>query len=932
MKIRFISLIIFFSFTFSNQAIIDSLLSSLSLKEKIAQMIMVRVRSDYYSSDNANKKQIERWIKDNKVGGLITFDGNGNVHGMFNNHKYFQSISNIPLLIASDLERGAGQQMAGATLFPTNMAIAATGNKNNAYLQGKITANEAKVLGIHMILAPVMDVNNNPNNPIINFRSYSDSPTVVSDYGLEFIRGIQENGLYACAKHFPGHGNTSIDSHSSLPYINSSVEELNEIELRPFKNAVLNDVKMIMTGHISMPNLDESLSPASHSKKMTTNLLKKQWKFEGLVITDGMEMTGITNEAWSGESAIRAINAGNDIILLPLDVEKTIIHLEKAVLNGRISEEKINNSVEKIIKSKFDLNLFEFIFDEENLKRTVAKNENLNIANRIANESITLVKDEKSNLPIKVEEINSPIHLIISTDDNANGVLKTFRNNLKYTYDGLEELFINYETTDLLNKQILDELKNHDQIIISSLVKIRMNKGESTVNSSHLKLIKLINDLNIPNILISFGSPYLDDYTISDTYMVTYGYGYVTQKAAAAALFGRINIDGKLPINLNEYFKRGHGMKIKKHSTVFNTIKKVDLSKSWDIINSAIDDKIFPGAQIMIIKDNEILADKSFGNFTYDKKSKAVNHTSIYDIASITKVVATTSVIMKLVEKKIINLNHNINQFYPDFKGKWKDEVKIKHLLNHSSGLNSYKQYFKDENFSNTNDIVDDIVRQDLLFKPGTKSLYSDLGMIILKDIAEIVTESSFEKLVNDWIIKPLKLKNTFFNPNEKFLNDVVPTEIDNNFRDKMIKGIVHDENAYIMGGVSGHAGLFSNARDLGIFSQLIMNEGVYNGKRFFKRNTINLFTKKNNNILKSDFAYGWDTPSKNGKSNAGDFFSNYSFGHLGFTGTSLWIDAQKKIIIILLTNRTYPNRDKSNIYLLRRNFHNQVMSALRDI
>jgi len=931
MKIRFISLILFFSFIFSNQTLIDSIVKSLSLKEKIAQMIMVRVRSDYYSSDNANKRQIEKWIKNFKVGGLITFDGNGNVHGMFNNHKYFQSISDIPLLIASDLERGAGQQMAGATLFPTNMAIAATGNKNNAYLQGKITANEAKVLGINMILAPVMDVNNNPNNPIINFRSYSDSPAIVSDYGLQFIKGIQDNGLYACAKHFPGHGNTSIDSHSSLPSINSPIEELNEIELRPFKDAVLNDVKMIMTGHISMPNLDETLSPASHSKKITTDLLKKEWKFKGLVITDGMEMTGITNEAWAGESAIRAVNAGNDIILLPLDVEKTIIHLEKAVLSGKISEKKINNSVEKIIKSKIDLNLFEFIFDEENLKRTIAKSEHLNIANKIANESITIVKDKKSILPIKPEKINNPIHLIISTDDNANGTLKTFRNNLKYTFDGLKEIFINYETSDLLNDEIINKLKNHDQIIISSLVKIRMNKGESTVNSSHLKLIKLINGLNIPNILISFGSPYFDDYTISDTYMVTYGYGYVTQKAAAAALFGRININGRLPINLNKYYKRGHGMDIEKHASDFNTIKQINLSKSWEIINRAIDDKIFPGAQIMIIKDNEVLADESFGNFTYDKNSKTVNHSSIYDIASITKVVATTSVIMKLVEKKKINLNHSINQFYPNFKGQWKDEVKIKHLLNHSSGLNSYKQYFQDGNFLNTNDIVDDIISQDLLFKPGSESLYSDLGMIILMDIAEIVTESNFEKLVNDWIIKPLKLKNTFFNPSEKFLDKVVPTEVDNNFRNKIIKGIVHDENTFIMGGVSGHAGLFSNARDLGIFSQLIMNKGIYNGKRFFRKKTINLFTKKDNN-LKSDFAYGWDTPSKNGKSNAGDFFSNYSFGHLGFTGTSLWIDAQKKIIIILLTNRTYPDRDKSNIYLLRRNFHNQVMKTLRDI
>ena len=198
------------------------MINGMDLKDKIAQMIMIRVRSDYYSSDNYYKKNIDNWIINQKIGGLITFDGNGNVHGMYNNHKYFQKISDIPLLIASDLERGAGQQMKGATLFPSNMAIAATNNSHNAYLQGEITAKEAKALGIHMILAPIMDVNNNPSNPIINLRAYSDNPNIVSDLGSEFIKGIQDNGLYACVKHFPGHGNTSVDSHTSLPTINSS--------------------------------------------------------------------------------------------------------------------------------------------------------------------------------------------------------------------------------------------------------------------------------------------------------------------------------------------------------------------------------------------------------------------------------------------------------------------------------------------------------------------------------------------------------------------------------------------------------------------------------------------------------------------------------------------------------------------------------------
>ena len=265
-RIKSILYFLISSIIFSNSNY--DMISNMDLKDKIGQMIMVRVRSDYYSSDSYYKKSIDDWILNKKVGGLITFDGNGNVHGMYNNHKYFQSISDTPLLIASDFERGAGQQMKGATLFPSNMAIAATGDTNNAYLQGKITAQEAKVLGIHMILAPILDVNNNPNNPIINLRAYGDNPELVSSFGKEFIRGIQDHGLYACAKHFPGHGNTSVDSHTSLPTINSSLYELNKIELKPFKDAVDYGVKMMMIGHIAMPALDPSKKPATHSKKV----------------------------------------------------------------------------------------------------------------------------------------------------------------------------------------------------------------------------------------------------------------------------------------------------------------------------------------------------------------------------------------------------------------------------------------------------------------------------------------------------------------------------------------------------------------------------------------------------------------------------------------------------------------------------------------
>ena len=908
----------------------NNLLEKMNLKDKIGQMIMVRVRSDYYASDNYSKKQIDNWIKNNKVGGLITFDGNGNVHGMYNNHKYFQEISDIPLFIASDLERGAGQQMSGATLFPSNMAIAATNDSYNAYLQGEITAKEAKALGIHMIFAPVLDVNNNPKNPIINLRAYSDKSEIVSDFGLQFIKGVQDQGLYACPKHFPGHGNTSIDSHSYLPIINTTITELNDIELKPFKSAVKNNVKMIMMAHIAMPALDASKKPASHSYKITTELLKKEWGFDGLIITDGMEMRGITNQAWSGEAAIRAIEAGSDIILLPLDVERTIESIYSAVLSGRIDEQRINFSVNKILSSKKELSLFSDTLNFKYMSSIVGNKDHLVTASKIASSSITLVKDDKNHIPIKPEKIKKMAHLILTDDDNSVNALKTIKSNISYTHGNTTNISVNYELSDILIDDLINRLNKFDKIIVSTLVKISsMNKGKSTLNPTHLKLIKKMSSNNLPFIVVSYGSPYLNDYSFIDTYICSYGYGSVSQTAVGHAIFGRKKITGILPIDLNSNYKRGAGITINRSSTIFNYNDTYDLSSSWKIINNAINNKLFPGAQILVIKDSEILAEKFFGYQTYDSNSIKIDSSTIYDVASLTKVMVTTPVIMKLIKKKYLHLNHEIYQFYPEFRGKLKDKVTIRHLLTHSSGLKPFEQYFLNDNIKGYDDVLNDIIKnQILLFEPGSEFKYSDLGMILLMGIAEKVTGRNFSDLAQSWVFNPIAMKNTYYNPPKKLYDMIPPTEIDEVYRNQLIKGVVHDENTHLMGGVSGHAGIFSNIYDLANYSQTMINLGIYNGSRVFSKSSIKKMVRKQNLPSGSDYALGWDTPSLKGSS-AGDYFSNNSYGHLGFTGTSVWIDPNNKITIILLTNRTYPSRDNAGMYKLRRDFHNEVMKSI---
>ena len=899
----------------------------LSMRDKISQMIMIRVDGKFHNIEDWQKKKIEFLISEYNIGGLITYTGS--VHGTFHNIKAMQSISKIPMFVAADYERGLGTFIDG-TLFPFNMAIAATGNPDYSYQQGKIISTEAKSVGVNMIFAPVLDINNNSSNPIINIRSYGDTPRMVTRYGIPFIKGIQDGGLIACAKHYPGHGNTSIDSHTSLPIIDISQKELYENELIPFKNASDANVKSIMIGHIVIPQIDSKNLPATFSKKITNDILRKEWNYKGLIITDALEMGALTSETWHGESAVKAIEGGADIILLPLDSKEAIESIQRAVENGRISIERINQSYNKIMMAKKELGLFDEMNHQtwNNVENNVKSAEHVKTASLIAEESITLVKNNNSYIPIIPNKYKKITHLLLSTDDDLRIRLKPFSNDVKYTHGNVSEIYVNDQVSKIGINDIIDKVKDSNLIIVSMLIRIKMNKGISTIDDSHNILMNELNKLNIPIVGLSFGSPYLPEYNHFDAYLCTYGYGSITLKAASNAIFGRKNISGTLPISLNEKYKEGHGLLLKKKSNVFHSKETIDLSHPLEIIKKAIEDKVFPGAQIFISKGENILFNDGIGYFTYGKSTK-VDSKSIYDVASLTKVLSTTPVVMKLLQKKHIGLNYPLYDFYPEFKEGLKKNVTIRHLLTHTSGVKAFKEYYKLDNNSSKNSIIKDIVNDSLIYEPDTKVIYSDLGMILILDIIEKITNNTLDKLSSKYFYRPLEMKNTFFNPDSSKIKYIVPTEDDTFFRLKLLKGEVHDENAFLLGGVSSHAGLFSNAYDIGIFSKMLLNSGVHLGTRYLKKNIVNKFTKRFNIPIDSDRTIGWDTPSQNGDSSAGDYFSDKAFGHLGYTGTSLWIDPEQEIIVVLLTNRVHPTRHKKGIYQVRRDFHNALLEII---
>jgi len=926
----------------------------LSLDKKIAQMIMFRLKGDITNETTFEYKQFHRWINELGIGGAVVYGGG--LEETFNRIQIAQSWSEIPLFIAADYERGLGQWYDGATLFPTNMAVAATGRNILAYEQGIITAKEAKAFGVNMIFAPVMDVNNNPDNPIINFRSYGDDPRMVSIFGNSFIRGVQDQNIYACVKHFPGHGNTATDSHTRLPIIPGNKRDFSKIELPPFKSSVKNGVKMVMTAHVIIPGIDRSKKPATLSSVITNGLLRKKLKFDGLIVTDAMEM-GALNNIKSSEACVRAVEAGADIILLPLDVDSTINAIKEAVLTGRISEERINESVKRIWSAKDDLNLLsdKGIRDWEESISIIGNSEHKKIAKKIAQLSITVVKD-KDDLLSKISDYNKIAHLAITENKNSQKYLLPMKNRLNSSYPDVEEIIVTEKLNDKKINEIANKLTDIDLAFISVVVRIRMNKGIATIDPSYADLLKTLHGRGVPFIVTSFGSPYLPNYDYVDTYIAAYGYGSVLVEAAANALLTNIDITGRLPVDLDKKLIRGSQNLVYRDDS---KLENIDVSYSLSVIDSAIEAKIFPGAQVFISQHGETLVSKGFGYHTYHK-SKEVSTETIFDLASITKVVSATPIVMKLVENEELSLEQPINDFFPGFYKFGKDTIKIRHLLIHESGLSAYHRYFLESKYKGRGDILDNIINRRLTYKPGTEYKYSDLGMILLGTILERIGGNNLHALGKSWFFTPLGMNNTFYNPPANQWKNIPPTErtvipigtSNDSFRRKIANistklfgpmkslsydifprktahGYVHDENANLLGGVSAHAGLFSNAEDLGKYGQMLLNDGIVGDKKIIDKDLLSLFTKRQSTVDEANRGYGWDRPDRDGSSSAGDYFSDKTFGHLGYTGTSFWIDPEQELVVVLLTNRVYPTRKNLGIKQVRRKFHNTLIKSI---
>lgn len=916
----------------NNAAYVDTLLKTLSLKEKIGQLFVTKAYGQYESNDSERLLELERKVTEDHVGGVIFMAGDIYEQIILTNR--LQRLSKIPLLISQDMEYGPAMRLYRASRFTPAMGIAATGNPDNAYLAGLITAREAKALGVHQIYAPVADINNNPDNPIINVRSFSESPQMVSTYASSFMYGVLAEGLMPTAKHFPGHGDTDTDSHIDLPVIRYDYKRLDSLELSPFKTLIENGIPSIMSAHISFPELSmDPETPGTLDRDVLGRILLDSLGYEGIVVSDALDMEAVSNRYSPGEAARMALLAGIDMLLISIDEHAAINELERSVRNGKISEERIDESVRKILAWKIQLGLFSGSLVDLDRAPDVIDSRNHKItAERIARESITLLKNQNGVIPVYPREYDK-VMVIVIADDDSGDTGKSLLRTVRAYHPNVEFGLYDKRTPDHELEQIIRKASKADLIIVGSFVYVRM-AAKIQFSRAQRSFIRRIEKLKPPKMAIAFGNPYvLSEFEDFDVHISAWSAANQQVYQTVPGLFGAEDIFGHLPISIPNLYNIGDGIGIKKSiiredapelvRLNYNRLRSVD-----DIIAKAIEDSVFPGAQLAVLRNGVLAWNKGYGYHTYEKV-RAVKNTDLYDLASLTKVMATTSSVMMLIDEGKLKLNDRVSKFFPEYNEGQKSRVTIRHLLEHQSGLPPFRLYI--DSLKSREEIVKAVLNEPLIEKAGTETIYSDLGFITLGAIVEKITGERLDKFINKKLFYPSGMIWTMYRPH-RFGNNYVersaPTEVDTVYRKQEIKAYVHDERAYYMDEVAGHAGLFSRASDVAIFADILLREGNYAGIQFFKPKTVQRFTIRSSK--NPERALGFDLKNQNGFSSAGILMSGDTFGHTGFTGTSLWIDPKKDLAVVLLTNRTHPYRTYgSQISQVRAAVADAVMRAL---
>ncbi|HEV2298678.1 MAG TPA: glycoside hydrolase family 3 N-terminal domain-containing protein [Candidatus Acidoferrales bacterium] len=914
-------------------------LKKMTLEEKLGQLVMVYYWGRFTSTDSPEYQDLLREVRENRVGGII-LQAKRTPMGVERSQVYpsaalanqLQRAAKFPLLVAADFETGTAMRLADGTAFPSAMAVGATGDPRDAYTVGKVTALEARAAGLNWILAPVADVNDNPDNPIINFRSFGEDPQRVAQFVAQFIRGVQENGALATAKHFPGHGDVNTDSHLGLPLVAGDLAELERVELVPFRVAIAAGVGSVMSGHLAIPALEPDPNvPATISRRVLTDLLGKKLGFGGIVVTDALDMGGVVTTIDSPpDIAVRAVEAGADVLLIPPSTDAALAALKQAVESGALPMTRVDEAVRRILRAKAALGLeSNRLVNLNTLNSAFGTPKFKAEAQDIADRGITLLRDEPKILPLDSTKPLRVLLLIVSGDPDPFPAVP-LEDEIRPRVGSLQVVRVDSSFVRASTVQ-LPSPDTYDVAVAAVFVRVADRKGSVGLPDDEAALLNKLLGTGKPTIVACLGSPYLvGRFPNAKTWIAGFGTQDAVQRAIVRAIFGQIAIGGKIPVTVPGAAKLGDGLRVAANPMTLQATLPATatrLKPAFDLLDRAVADHAFPGGVLAVGQHDQLLI-HPFGRLTYDAKSPAVNADTIYDVASLTKPIVTTAAIIVLASQGRVDLDAPVSRYLPEWLSgpnlAWRKQVAVRDLLLHDSGLPAHREYFKTA--KNSREVLQRVFAEPLVSEPGTKVEYSDLGFILLGEIVKRLTGKTLAEFAREEIFAPLGINHSQFNPPRSLRARIAPTENDAAFRKRQLQGEVDDSNAFVMGGIAGHAGLFTTANDVAIFAQMMLNGGIYSHQRIFPRSLINEFTERQE-IGDSARTLGWDVPTKN--SSSGQYFSPRAYGHNGFTGTSIWIDPEKDLFVILLTNRVYPSAANEKIKQVRPALHDAILTAL---
>ena len=946
---------------------VDSIYNQMTLDEKIGQLFMIVVDPNTKTS---NTNLICKHIKSRHIGGILFSKGSFSNQAESTNK--YQAEAKIPLLISLDGEWGLSMRLSNTTRFPRNMMLGAIVNHETLELYGAEVARQCREMGIHINFAPVLDVNSNPSNPVIGTRSFGENPERVSRSGIAYSKGLEKGKVMAVGKHFPGHGDTSEDSHHTTPSIFHDREQLEKEGLYPFREFVNAGFSGLMTGHLNVPALDSiSKNPTSLSPVIVSGLLKDSLGFEGLTFTDALVMKGASSDE---NASVLALLAGNDVLLSPASIDTDYLAVKNAVNNNKIPESAIEERCKKILRYKYVLGL--------NAYRPIAipklesrlNNDSADwICRRLNAESMTLLKNTGDILPVRQLDKTR----IASVSFGEKGITD-FQHILK-KYAKVDAYFLSSTTTAANLKNTLTKLATYDLIIC----------GIHSPRNSETAALKQLLKENL--VLCFFTSPYtMDAFKVpvdsANAVVMAYENTKYAQEYAAQMIMGGIPATGKLPVSVSGLFTEGAGITTEKvrlsyHHPLDVAMSSSQLSKISLIAKEGIKGEAYPGCQVLVAKNGVVIYEEAFGHFDYANTHEAQS-TDMYDLASVTKVLATVPAVMSLYDQKKIKLSDHLSKYVSELQHTDKTNITVQDALFHESGLVSFlpfyqstidKKSYDGKFFAYKQDAIFRVLydnnvyaRTDFKFLPnlvsnvekkgfnlqvatgfylnnGFKKLalmdianstlsqkgkyrYSDLNFMLLKEAVENITKEPFDQYLDSCFYQRLGANHTMFQPlkHKVKLESIAPTENDRVIRNQLLVGHVHDEAAAFMGGVSGNAGLFSNANDLAKLLQLFLNEGAYGGETYYDKETSNLFTKTKSSISRRGL--GFDKPDTKNKP---DYLPASVFGHTGFTGTCVWADPDNQLIYIFLCNRIYPSRINKKLSEL--NIRTRIQEVIYD-